>query len=412
MRNERGEAKGIQKMKDIFAERIQGVPRSFIREILKVSLDPSVISFAGGLPNPEFFPVRELHAATEKVFARYGAKVLQYSNSEGDLQLREWISGRYLLKNGLEIPPENIIVTNGSQQGIDLLGKILLNLGDRVLIEEPGYLGAIQSLSLFKINFVPVSMHDAGIDIDSLATLGGRSKAKMLYAVPNFQNPSGITYSDENRGAVAAVAAENRFIIVEDDPYGELRFFGKPGRSFAHFLPEQTVLLGSFSKIVAPGFRLGWIAAPSWICEKLIIAKQAADLHTSSFTQKILSLFLEENNLDSHIEKITDVYGRQCLAMQEALARYFPESVSFTKPEGGMFLWGRLPENLDSTALFEEAVKEKVVFVPGNPFYTSAARTTTFRLSFSCVDRTTVEEGVRRLSRALEAFFLRQRHLH
>jgi len=393
----------LSEMEEIFAERIQGVPRSFIREILKVSLDPSVISFAGGLPNPAFFPVREIRNATEKVFADYGAKVLQYSNTEGDLQLREWIAARYLLKKGLQVSPENIIITNGSQQGIDLLGKILLNSGDKVLIEEPGYLGAIQSLSLFKIDFLPVPMRDDGLDVDSLEESSGRHKAKMLYAVPNFQNPSGITYSETNREKVAAVAAAKRFIVVEDDPYGELRFSGKPARSFAHYIPE-TVLLGSFSKIVAPGFRLGWIAAPRWICEKLIIAKQAADLHTSSFTQKILNTYLTENDLDSHIARIIEAYGSQCLAMQEETSRHFPDSVTFTRPEGGMFLWGRLPEGMDSMELFQEAVKEKVVFVPGNPFYTGATKTATFRLSFSCVDKETVAEGVQRLARALTDF--------
>lgn len=389
-------------MEDLVAERMQGVPRSFIREILKVSLDPAIISFAGGLPNSAFFPVREIQGATNRVFAKYGATVLQYSNSEGDERLRQLIARRYLEKKGLPIPVENIIITNGSQQGIDLLGKVFLNGGDRVLIEEPGYLGAIQSLSLFKIAFVPVAMKDDGLDVAALAKAGQRSRAKMLYAVPTFQNPSGISYSDANKEQVAALAREHRFVVVEDDPYSELRFAGRPGKSFYHFLPEQTVLLGSFSKIVAPGLRLGWIAAPRWICEKLIIAKQAADLHTSGLTQKILVEFLEDNDLDQHIAKITEAYGNQCRAMQSALGRHFPDTIAFTRPEGGMFLWGRLPGEMDAMELFQQAVKEKVVFVPGDPFYTGAGRTSAFRLSFSCVDPATIEEGVRRMARALE----------
>jgi 2-aminoadipate transaminase len=391
-------------MKNIFAKRMQGVPRSFIREILQVSLDPTVISFAGGLPNPAFFPVKELHRATENVFAKYGADVLQYSNSEGDISLRKQISARYLLKQGISIPAKNIIVTNGSQQGIDLLGKVLLNEGDKVLIEEPGYLGTIQSLSLFKVQFLPISVSDGGMDVQALKETSDGGGAKMLYTVPTFQNPSGITYSNENREKIAALAQLNKFIVVEDDPYGELRFSGQPAKSFFHCLPDQTVLLGSFSKVVAPGFRLGWIAAPAWICEKLIIAKQAADLHTSSFSQKILNEFLQENELDEHIEKITDAYGAQCRAMQDSLGRHFPASIRFTHPEGGMFLWGRLPEGMDSMELFKEAVKEKVVFVPGDPFYTKSTNTSAFRLNFSCVDPETVEEGVKRMARALEKF--------
>jgi 2-aminoadipate transaminase len=391
-------------MKDIFAERMQGVPRSFIREILKVSLDPTVISFAGGLPNPAFFPVREIRLATEKVFSKYEGDVLQYSNTEGDIQLREKISARYLEKQGVKIAPENIYVTNGSQQGIDLLGKVLLNDGDKVLMEEPGYLGTIQSLSLFRVKFLPVPVNDAGMDVQALEKASDGSGAKMLYTVPNFQNPSGITYSNENREEVAAITKRNKFILVEDNPYGELRFSGQPARSFFHYAPDQTVLLGSFSKVVAPGFRLGWIAAPAWICEKLIIAKQAADLHTSSFSQKIIYEYLQANDLDEHIKRITDAYGTQCQVMQDALGRYFPASISFTHPEGGMFLWGRLPNKMNSMDFFREAVKENVVFVPGDPFYTGSTNTSAFRLNFSCADREKIEEGVKRMARALEKY--------
>lgn len=391
-------------MEDLFAERIQGVPRSFIREILKASVNPEVISFAGGLPNPDFFPVKEIEAATSAVFKRYGPKILQYSNSEGDLELREFISSRYMLKKGIDIPVENIIITNGSQQGIDLLAKVFLNSGDSVLIEEPGYLGAIQSLSLYQPVFRPVPVGDTGMDIAALERASKSSAAKLLYMVPTFQNPSGITYSNENRRQVAAVAAENKFILIEDDPYGELRFSGEHANSFYTYLPEQTVLLGSFSKIVAPGFRLGWIAAPEWISEKLIVAKQAADLHTSSFTQKIIVEFLQANDLDQHISKIIEVYGAQCKAMIEAIGRQFPEDISITTPDGGMFLWGRLPEGRCSMTLFEEALKEKVVFVPGDPFYTGKGSQNSFRLNYSCVDAATIEEGVGRLTKAIEHF--------
>lgn len=391
-------------MEELFADRIQGVPRSFIREILKASLDPEVISFAGGLPNPQFFPVKEIEVATGEVFKRYGANVLQYSNSEGELELREFISERYRKKNGIDIPADNIIITNGSQQGIDLLAKVFLNSGDSVLIEEPGYLGAIQSLSLYQPIFKPVPVCSEGMDVVALDQASVSSGAKMLYTVPTFQNPSGITYSNENRKQVADVALKNKFVIIEDNPYGELRFSGEHRDPFYTYLPEQTVLLGSFSKIVAPGFRLGWIAAPRWIFDKLIVAKQAADLHTSSFTQKIFIEFLKANDLDTHIAKITEVYGNQCGAMIDAVNRHFPKDITLTVPEGGMFLWGKLPEGKSSMALFEEAVKERVVFVPGAPFYTEDGSQNTFRLNYSCVDPVTIEEGVKRMTKAINRF--------
>ncbi|BHH81909.1 aminotransferase-like domain-containing protein [Desulforhopalus sp. 52FAK] len=392
-------------MEELFAERIQGVPRSFIREILKASLNPEVISFAGGLPNPAFFPVKEIEAATTAVFNRDGASVLQYSNSEGEIGLREYISNRYKEKKGLDIPAENIIITNGSQQGIDLLAKVFLNSGDSVLIEEPGYLGAIQSLSLYKPRFCPVPVDERGMEVDALEKRSSESGAKMLYMVPSFQNPSGITYSNTNRRGVAAVAEKNGFILIEDDPYGELRFSGEDADSFVTYLPEQTVLLGSFSKVVAPGFRLGWIAAPTWIYEKLLIAKQAADLHTSSFTQRIILEFLQTHNLDDHIAKITEVYGKQCQAMIDAIERFFPDTITITRPEGGMFLWGKLPAGKDSMALFEEAVQEKVVFVPGDPFYTAKGSTNSFRMNYSCVDPDTIVVGVERMAKAIKRFW-------
>ena len=389
-------------MEELFATRIQGVPRSFIREILKASLNPEVISFAGGLPNPAFFPAKEIEEATTAVFSRYGANILQYSNSEGEQELREYIARRYKDKKGLTIPAENIIITNGSQQGIDLLAKVFLNPGDPVLIEEPGYLGAIQSLSLYQPRFCPVPVGEKGMDIDVLKNKSVSEDAKMLYMVPSFQNPSGITYTNENRRQLAEVASTNNFILIEDDPYGELRFTGEHADSFGKYLPEQTVLLGSFSKVVAPGFRLGWLAAPAWIHEKLLIAKQAADLHTSSFTQKIILEFLQTHDLDQHIAKITELYGLQCKAMTDAIDRYFPSDITTTRPEGGMFLWGMLPQGKDSMALFDEAVKHKVVFVPGDPFYTVKGVTNSFRMNYSCVDPETIEEGVKRMSSAIE----------
>lgn len=388
-------------MKGIFSDRMQDVPRSFIREILKVTMDKEIISFAGGLPNRMFFPVQALQDATQRVFSEHGTDCLQYSNSEGLLQLREYISERYLQEQDIAISPENILITNGSQQALDLIAKVTINQSDEVVLEEPGYLGAIQALSLYRPRYLPVPVARDGMDLERLAHTMSSSHPKMMYTVPNFQNPSGITYSAPNRQQVAELVGGRKLLLVEDDPYGALRFRGSRIPSFHHLLPEQTLLLGSFSKTVVPGFRLGWIAAPPGIMEKLLIAKQAADLHTCNFTQYVILKYLEHNDLDSHIETIIRAYGGQCTAMIEAIDTRFPGEVSCTRPDGGMFLWGTLPDGIGALELFNRAVERQVVFVPGEPFYTTPQATSTFRLNFSCVDEELIKEGITRLGEAI-----------
>ncbi|MGA7276941.1 MAG: PLP-dependent aminotransferase family protein [Desulfocapsaceae bacterium] len=389
-------------MNQLFADRIQDVPRSFIREILKVTMDRSMISFAGGLPNRKYFPVKELQCCVNRVFEEHGTDSLQYSNSEGLPVLRKLIAGRYLKEQRIEVDPAQILITTGSQQALDLVAKVLLNDGDPVIIEEPGYLGAIQALSLYRPVFVPVQVNIKGMDINSLdkAIL---SKPKLVYTVPNFQNPSGITYDQNNRAAVAERLASRNCLLIEDDPYGALRFRGTAVDSFHHFLPDQTILLGSFSKIVVPGFRLGWVVAPEPWQEKLLIAKQAADLHTCNFTQYIIADYLRHYDIDAHIGRIIAAYGSQCRAMIKAIDDCFPKDVTCTRPDGGMFLWGKLPSSLSALKLFDKAVARKVVFVPGEPFYTREMQTSTFRLNFSCVDELTIEEGIGRLAEAISA---------
>ncbi|WP_245569154.1 PLP-dependent aminotransferase family protein [Desulfotignum balticum] len=388
-------------MNDIFADRITDVPRSFIREILKVALDPEVISFAGGLPNRDLFPVQELTNATSEVFSIYGRDIFQYSNSEGYLKLRENIAENYQ-KKGLSVSPENILITNGAQQGLDLLGKVLLNDGDVVVLEEPGYLGAIQAFSLYKPTFLPVKVSEQGMNIDGLQKVFTNNSPKLVYSVPNFQNPSGITYSNENRQEIASIIQDKTTFLIEDNPYGDLRFSGEPQLSFKHYLPEKVILLGSFSKIVVPGFRIGWIVAPDNILQKLLVAKQASDLHTCHFTQYIIYQYLQKNDIQRHIEKVAQKYGEQCQSMLESMEKYFPACVAYTKPEGGMFLWVTLPADISAMDLFEISVKEKVVFVPGNPFYINNNGENTFRLNFSCTDKQTTETGIKRLGGAIE----------
>jgi len=390
-------------MKAIFSDRIHDVPRSFIREILKASLDPDIISFAGGLPNREFFPVDELQEAANAVFDLQGASCLQYSNSEGLVELRTFIADRYRREQNIDVDVDNILITNGSQQALDLIAKITVNDGDQVIIEEPGYLGAIQALTFYRPRYLAVPVSDEGMDCRTLNMFCTSEKPKLMYTVPNFQNPSGITYPEGNRKEISEIIKGKSILLVEDDPYGSLRFSGTAIPSFYHYLPEQTLLLGSFSKIVVPGFRLGWIVAPGEIFDKLLIAKQAADLHTSNFTQYIINKYLMDNDLDEHVGIINKVYGNQCRAMLEAIDIHFPEEVTCTRPEGGMFLWGTLPEQLSAMELFELAVRKQVVFVPGEPFYTTARKTSTFRLNFSCVDEDLAREGIARLADAIKS---------
>lgn len=388
-------------MKDLFSNRISGVSPSFIREILKVAVDPSIISFAGGLPNRDLFPVEALQKATNDLFNESGKDILQYSSTEGYLPLREMIVADYKSK-GLDVSVDEILITNGSQQGLDLLGKALINEGDQVLIEEPGYLGAIQAFEIYSAAFQSVKVGQDGMDIDSLTSTLKNSNAKLMYTVPNFQNPSGISYTNENRQAVANLLSKTNTLLIEDNPYGELRFSGEDKLSFKHYLPEQTILLGSFSKTVVPSFRLGWIVAPKALMEKLVIAKQAGDLHTNYFCQRVLHRFLQDNDLATHIEKIRAVYGKQKQVMEDAIKRYFPKQVTYLNPEGGMFLWVTLPENMSAMKVFDKAIEQKVAFVPGDPFYVEKRELNTLRLNFSSVDPDVIEIGIKRLGKVLK----------
>lgn len=392
-------------MEALFSDRISDVPKSFIREILKVAIDEEVISFAGGLPNRQLFPVEDLKEASIKVFETAGKEALQYSNTEGYLPLREYIADYYKRLKGLDIAPSLILITSGSQQGLDLLGKTFINEGDDVIIEEPGYLGAIQSFSVFKAKFNAIPLHEYGLDTDILQQTLESKYSKLMYTVPNFQNPSGVTYSKENREKVAELIKNSFTYLIEDDPYGALRYFGEDQPSFKSLIPKHTILLGSFSKTAVPGFRLGWVVAPNQnVYEKLIIAKQASDLHTNYFTQRLMYQYLTDSDIDTHINKIKDVYGSQCKAMIESINRHFPkEGVHCTTPEGGMFLWVTLPKGVSAMDLFNKAIERKVAFVPGNPFYVNTdAEINTLRLNFSCVDEQTIEEGIKRLGEAIK----------
>ena len=384
-----------------FARRMDGVPRSFIREILKVAISPDIISFAGGLPNKDLFPLEELHECADLLLSGSDRNILQYANTEGYLPLREQIAKRYARK-GLVINPNNILITNGSQQGLDLLGKVFINEGDAVLIEEPGYLGAIQAFSIFKPEFCTVALTPDGIDTEKMQQTVEDTNPVLAYLIPNFQNPSGISYTEDTRRKVADICRGKSMFVVEDDPYGDIRFSGEPKHSLHHYLPEQTILLGTFSKTIVPAFRMGWIVAPDEVMERLVIAKQAADLHTDYFTQRLLHLYLTNYDIDKHISSISKLYGEQAEAMIAAIERYFPSEVQFTCPEGGMFLWLTLPEGQSSMRLFDQAIRENVAFVPGNPFYVGKTEVNTCRLNFSCSNVQDIEIGIRKLGKAIK----------
>ncbi len=391
-------------MGSIISDRMADVPRSFIREILKVTADASIISLAGGLPNRNLFPIEPIKKAIDWVMTHDAADALQYSTTEGYAPLRDWIVKRYAKTEGLNIDPNHILITNGSQQALDLIGKVLVNEGDSVIIEEPGYLGAIQAFSMYRPEFVSVPLNLDGIDMDRINDALMYKNIKLMYGVPNFQNPSGISYSEEKRHELAAALKKTGVLFVEDDPYGALRFEGTPKTSLYKLYPGKTIRLGSFSKVFVPSMRLGWLASPPELYEKFVVAKQAADLHTNYFGQRVVYQYLTDNDLDKHIATIVTVYGTQCKAMISAIERYFPPSVTISHPEGGMFLWAILPKNISSLDVFEKAIRAGVAFVPGDPFYVGKTGSNTMRLNFSCVDPDTIEKGIKILGSLLHTF--------
>ncbi|MGB9201442.1 PLP-dependent aminotransferase family protein [Methanobacterium sp.] len=387
-------------MKELFADRMSNVPRSFVREILRVTEDPDIISFAGGLPNPISFPYKEIAESAAVVFKDSSNEALQYGSTEGYKPLRDYIAKRYQ-NSGLDISPDNILMINGSQQGLDLIGKVFLNRDDVVLIERPTYLAAIQSFGLYEPKFVSIPLLEDGIDLEVLEDMVESFNPKLFYSIPNFQNPTGITYSKNKREKIGDIFNENNTILVEDNPYGEIRFIGEDLPPIKSYI-ENSVLLGSFSKIVSPGMRLGWIVADKEIMNHLITAKQASDLHSNYLTQMIVHQYLSGYDVEAHIQNIRNMYRIQRDCMVKMIKKYFPSDVKYTKPEGGMFLWVTLPESMSSMELFEIAINENVAFVPGEAFYSNNPETNTLRLNFSNSDERKIEEGIKRLGHAIK----------
>jgi 2-aminoadipate transaminase len=316
--------------------------------------------------------------------------------------LREYIAERYFLKRGLQASPDEILITNGSQQGLDLVGKVFLNKGDRVVIERPGYLGAIQAFGIYEPSFVPIPLLDDGIDTDLLEKALKAGETKLFHTVINFQNPSGVTYSRQKREKLADIIKGHNMVLVEDNPYGELRFIGEDLPSMKSYLGDRTIVLGSFSKVVTPGLRLGWICAATDVMDKIVVAKQSSDLHSNYLSQRAVYQYLIDHDLDEHILNIRKVYKRQRDLMVSMIEQHFPEEIEYTKPEGGMFLWATLPENLSSLNLFKLAMEENVAFVPGRAFYVDGGGDNTLRLNFSNSDEEKIEEGIKRLAKVIK----------
>ncbi len=386
-----------------FSERIKNTPSSFIREILKVTQSSDIISFAGGLPNPISFPQEELKVSMNRIADIYGAKIYQYSTTLGLDSLRQFIVDRYKKIWSMDITIDNVIITTGSQQALDLIGKVFINEGDNVMVELPSYLGLLQVFSMYKANFVQTKLNDDGLDIEELKKTLKKYSPKAAYLIPNFQNPTGLTYTKENREKVFECIKDENMILIQDDPYGELRF--EEGERIPYIglnKSDKNLYLGSFSKIVTPGMRLGYIIANKEIIKMLETAKQASDLHSNIFGQYLIADYLLNNDLDKHIEKIKRLYKTQANAMVSAMEEYFPASVKFTRPKGGMFSWVTLEEGKDVLALFDKAIARKVAFVPGHPFYVNPQNVNTFRLNYTNADENTIKTGIKRLSEALK----------
>jgi 2-aminoadipate transaminase len=374
-----------------FSERAQQLQSSAIREILKITQRPEIISFAGGLPSPLTFPVERMKEAYDKVLTDNGKVALQYGPTDGYAPLREWIANS-LSTEGTTILPEQILMVSGSQQALDLLGKVLIDEGSRVLVETPSYLGALQAFSVYRPEFKSVETDDHGLVPSSVE--GVAKGARLLYSLPNFQNPTGRTLSLERRLELVETCARLGLPLIEDDPYGSLSYKGAPMPKMVAMNPDGVIYMGSFSKVLTPGIRLGYVCAPLPLVRRLELAKQAADLHTAQLTQMVVHEVVKDGFLDQHIPTIRTLYGNQCQVMLDAMAEHFPEGVSWTRPEGGMFIWVTLPKHLNAMQLLDQALAARVAFVPGAPFYANDPQTNTLRLSFVTVPPERIREGV------------------
>lgn len=395
-----------------YAGRTQQIQSSAIREILKFTQDPEVISFAGGLPAPDAFPIEALRAAADTVLTEIGPAALQYSLTEGCIELRELIT-QLAAQQGFKVGVDNILITSGSQQALDLLGKVFINRGDYIVTDSPSYLGALQAFNVYGVRYISVPMDEEGMMLEPLEE-ALRASPKFIYLIPSFHNPTGVTISYERRMKILELAYRYGVPVVEDDPYSSLRYEGEP-------IPPMVALdaihredceerycgnvlyMSTFSKTLAPGLRVAWVIAPTEVIRKMVQAKQGADLHSPTLTQLIAYEAARDGFLDQYIERIKTMYNEHRLAMLQALDEHFPESVKWTRPQGGMFLWVTLPEGVNAAELLPKAVARKVAFVPGAPFHPNGGGENTMRLNFSNSSPELIRKGIAQLGQVLKA---------
>lgn len=385
-----------------FAKRMNNMQSSDIREIGKLTADPEIISFAGGMPDPEFFPIQELEMATTRVLSEDGKAALQYNTTQGYPPLREKIAQR-MQDTGMSVTVEDILITSGSQQGIDFCGKIFLDEGDAVICESPSYSGALSAFASYLPEFIEIPTDDHGMDMAALEqVLSSRKNVKLIYVIPDFQNPSGRTWSLERRRKLVELAHHYNVLVIEDDPYSCFRFEGTPLPSLMSLdSGNHVIYLGTFSKTLCPGLRTGWLAAGSDVVAKIEIVKQVADIHSNSLAQRQIDKYLEIHGLNDQIERVMVQYKRRKELMLEAMDDFFPDKCNYTRPQGGMFIWVELPDSINARDILLDAVKEKVAFIPGGGFFANSKKENTIRLNYSTMPDDRIREGIQRLGNVL-----------
>lgn len=388
------------------AKRMASIKESEIREILKVTQQPEVISFAGGLPAPELFPIEAIDKVQHLVLQESGTRALQYTTTEGYAPLRAWIADRMNKRLGTRFDQDNILITHGSQQGLDLSGKVFLNEGDVVLCESPTYLAAISAFKAYGCRFIEIPTDKEGMDMEALdRTLKQTADVKLIYVIPTFQNPTGKTWNLEKRRRLAELASEYNVAVVEDNPYGELRFEGEDLPSVKSFdQTGQVLCTGSFSKIFCPGFRIGWMAADKELIRKYVLIKQGTDLQCNTVAQMVIAKYLELYDIDEHIRKIVALYKKRRDVMLAAIEAHFPQGVKYTRPEGGLFTWMELPEDTSARELLQRSLKENIAFVPGGSFYPNNPKENTLRLNYSNMPESSIEKGFEILGRIVKDY--------
>jgi 2-aminoadipate transaminase len=385
------------------AERTAGMKSSIIRELLKLTIQPNLISFAGGLPAPELFPIDEFDEACHQVLQTQGAQALQYSPTEGYRPLKSYLA-ETMTKYGIEVEPENILMVNGSQQGLDLIGKLFVDPDSCIVCSRPTYLGALQAWNAYQGHYCTVDLDDDGMVVDQIpAILEGGHKPVFVYVLPNFHNPAGTTLSAERRERLVEMARKYDLVLIEDDPYGELRFEGDDLTPLFRMAPERTIYLSTFSKTLAPGIRLAWVVAPKPMIAKFVQVKQGADLHTGTFVQMVANELCQSGFIKSHVKTIRKVYRSRRDTMIDSLTEHMPEGVSWTHPLGGLFLWARTPEAINTGDLLKKAAESKVAYVPGFAFYPGEeGGHNAMRLNFSNATEEMINEGVHRLAHVIK----------